>query len=394
MKIGWQAKTIGEVCEVVNGGTPKTGIKEFWNGVHLWITPAEMGKRASPYVSETERQITDKGLGNSSAKLLPQKSVILSSRAPIGHLVINTEPMAFNQGCKGLIPSDNLQYKYLYYYLVGKVDLLNSLGTGATFKELSGGKLKEVPIPLPPLPEQQRIVSILDEAFVGIATATANAEKNLANARELFESYLQSVFDNKGVDWVEKRLGEVSDLLDCLHKTPKYVDSGFPMVRVTDVKKGYLNLSRTKQVDKTTFDAFSKKYTPKIGDIVFSRVGSYGVSSLVNSNDPFCLGQNTVFIIPKIHPTFLYYFLNSSIAKLQYDELVEGVTQPTISMKSIRAVSLFVPPSMEEQTTLAQKIDELSTETKRLEAIYLQKLNALEELKKSILNQAFSGQLQ
>ncbi len=96
MKAGWQTKTIGEVCEVVNGGTPKTGVKEFWDGEHEWITPAEMGKRASPYVNQTERKITDKGIGNSSAKLMPLKSVILSSRAPIGHLVINTELMAFN----------------------------------------------------------------------------------------------------------------------------------------------------------------------------------------------------------------------------------------------------------------------------------------------------------
>jgi type I restriction enzyme, S subunit len=154
----------------------------------MWITPAEMGRRSNPYVGETERQLTDVGL--SAANLLPSRSVILSSRAPIGHLVINTVPMATNQGCKGLVPKSNLDHKYLFYYLGSIVGLLNDLGTGATFKELSGGKLKEVPIPLPSLPEQQRIVAILDDAFAGLAIATANAEKNLKNARELFESYL------------------------------------------------------------------------------------------------------------------------------------------------------------------------------------------------------------
>lgn len=151
MKKGWEVKSIQEVCDVVNGGTPKTGVKDYWDGNNLWITPAEMGKRNSPFVNDTARKLTDSGLRNSSAQLLPEYSIILSSRAPIGHLVINEIPMAFNQGCKGLIPKDKLNYNFLYHYLAYKVDFLNSLGTGATFKELSATKLKEVEIPLPRL---------------------------------------------------------------------------------------------------------------------------------------------------------------------------------------------------------------------------------------------------
>jgi type I restriction enzyme S subunit len=113
MNKAWQTKTLGDLCEIVNGGTPKTGVPEYWDGPHRWITPAEMGKRLSPYVSETDRMISDLGLRNSSAQLLPSHSVILSSRAPIGHLVINTELMATNQGCKGLIPRSPLQHKFL-----------------------------------------------------------------------------------------------------------------------------------------------------------------------------------------------------------------------------------------------------------------------------------------
>ena len=150
MKKGWETKTVGEMCDVVNGGTPKTGVLEYWAGKHLWVTPAEMGKRFSPYMDNTQRKISDSGLRDSSARMLPPHSVILSSRAPIGHLVINTKPMSTNQGCKGLIPSKQLEHKFLYYYLTSIVELLDSMGTGATFRELSGGKLKEVPIPAPP----------------------------------------------------------------------------------------------------------------------------------------------------------------------------------------------------------------------------------------------------
>src|SRR5581483_5645200 len=115
MKERWREATSGEVCDVVNGGTPKTGVATNWGGPHLWITPAEMGGRGDPYVAETERQLTNAGLA--SANLLPVHSVILSSRAPIGHLVINTAPMATNQGCKGLVPKAGLNHKYLFYYL-------------------------------------------------------------------------------------------------------------------------------------------------------------------------------------------------------------------------------------------------------------------------------------
>ena len=208
MKSGWKATKIGEVCDVVNGGTPKTNVDEYWNGEHLWVTPAEMGSRSTPYISETVRKLSNAGIASCSAQLMPPFSVILSSRAPIGHLVINTRPMATNQGCKGLVPSKLIYYKFIYYYLTSIVVLLNDLGTGATFRELSGGKLKEVPIPLPPLPEQQRIVKILDEAFESIAIAKANAEKNLQNARAIFESYLNDVFTKKGEGWVKRTILE------------------------------------------------------------------------------------------------------------------------------------------------------------------------------------------
>src|SRR6266849_10311326 len=210
MRVGWHRKQIGDVCEIVNGGTPKTGVPDYWDGQHPWITPAEMGKRLSPYVDNTERKITELGLQDSSAKMLPTSSVILSSRAPIGHLVINTVPMATNQGCKGLVPRNGLQAKFLYYYLASIVGLLNSLGTGATFKELSGQKLKEVPVPVPPLPEQKRIVGILDDAFNGIATAKANVEKNLQNARALFDSHMQAVFTHRGEGWIVRTISAVA----------------------------------------------------------------------------------------------------------------------------------------------------------------------------------------
>ena len=193
MKANWQSKPIGDVFKVVNGGTPKTGVASNWDGPHAWITPAEMGNLETPFISESRRTLTDEGL-RTGAELVPAGSIILSSRAPIGHLVINGIPMAFNQGCKGLIPSPAIDTKFAYYFLLTNVPLLESLGTGATFKELSGGKLKEVLFQFPELGEQRRIVTLLDEAFANIATAKANVEKNLQNARNFFYGQLQAIF--------------------------------------------------------------------------------------------------------------------------------------------------------------------------------------------------------
>ena len=379
LPVEWQVKRLDEVSSVVNGGTPKTKVDKYWNGQHYWVTPAEMGKRSSLFISETKRKLTDEGLKNSSAQLVPPLSVILSTRAPIGHLVINTEPMAFNQGCRGLVPSENLDYKFLHYFLFNSVDLLNSLGTGATFKELSAGKLKEVQIPLPPLPEQKRIVAILDEAFAGISQAVANAEKNLANARELFESYLNNVFAQKGEGWVEKTLGEVCDNLDSRRvpitkakrssgEIPYYGASG-----IVDYVAEHIFDEDLLLVSEDGANLLARTYP-----IAFSISGKTWVNNHAHVLR-FKAAQSQKFI---------EYYLNS----ISLDQYVSGMAQPKLNQKSLN--SIMVPfPDLSIQEKIVKNFDELIKETSRLETIYKKKLTALAELKQSILQKAFTGEL-
>jgi len=380
VKEGWERKKLGEVCEVMNGGTPKTGIPENWDGSHLWITPAEMGKRLTPYVSDTERKLTDLGLRDSSAGMLPPKSVILSSRAPIGHLVINTDPMATNQGCKGLIPRSQLHYKYLYYYLLCIVDLLNLLGTGATFKELSGGKLKEVTIPVPPLPEQQRIVAILDKAFNGIAKAKANAEKNLKNARQLFESHLNSVFSQQGEEWVVKTLDEISLNLDSKRipitksdrvsgEYPYYGASG-----IVDYVADYIFEDDTLLVSEDGANLLARS-TP----IAFSVSGKYWVNNHAH--------------ILKFENMATQQFVEFYLESIKLDDYITGAAQPKLNQKALNSIPIAIPKQVEDQAKIVDSIEQLSNETKLLESIYQKKIEALDALKKSILHQAFSGKL-
>ena len=139
------------------------------------------------------------------------------------------------------------------------------------------------------------------------------------------------------------RLGNIAQIIDSLHKTPSYSDDGFPMVRVTDIKGGFLSLEKTFKVTEDVYKEFSRKYKPRRGDIVFSRVGTYGVASYINSDEPFCLGQNTVFIVPKIDNRFLYYSLTAPVTKNQIEQLAVGSTQKTISLKSIKDIEIRLP---------------------------------------------------
>ena len=395
MKKGWQTKTLGETCEVVNGGTPKTGVPEYWDSQHRWITPAEMGKRLSPYVSETERMISDLGLRNSSAQMLPPHSVILSSRAPIGHLVINTELMATNQGCKGLIPRSHLQHKFLYYYLSSIVDLLNSLGTGATFKELSGGKLKEVTVPVPPLAEQQRIVGLLDEAFEGLATAKANAEQNLQNARALFESHLQSVFTQRGPGWVEHTLGDLIEIQNgYAFKSTDYTDAGYFVIRISNVQDGEITLANPRFIKLA--DKKLERFILNDGDILISLTGNIGRVGIIQEDQlPAVLNQRVARITVKDQSAdrdFLFRFLLSRTFRESLQEAGHGAAQQNVSTKEIEAVRLSLP-NKKEQRRIVEEFDNFAEETQRIARLYERKHAALEALKKSLLHQAFTGEL-
>ncbi|MBI5647503.1 MAG: restriction endonuclease subunit S [Ignavibacteriae bacterium] len=396
MKHIWQKKCIGDVCEVVNGGTPRTNVPEYWGGEHRWITPAEMGKRESPYVHDTERRLTDAGLRNSSARMLPPFSVVLSSRAPIGHLIINTEPMSTNQGCKSLIPSNQLEYKFLYYYLSSIVELLESLGTGATFKELSGGKLKEVPIPLPHLTEQQRIVKILDEAFAGLANASANAEKNLKNARALFESHLNEVFTKRGEGWVETTIGSENRFIDYRGKTPVKTSSGIRLITAKNVKMGYVQESPMEFIAADNYQSWMTRGIPKKGDILFTTEAPLANVAQLDTDGKVAFAQRIIIMQPnaeKLDCTFLKYLLLSQPVQERIRTKGTGATVQGIKASLLKTIEISFPKILADQKQIVAKLDALSEETQHLARIYTRKIFALAALKQSLLHQAFNGEL-
>ncbi|WP_236676972.1 restriction endonuclease subunit S [Aquariibacter lacus] len=392
---GWQTKPIGEVFRVVNGGTPKTGTAAFWDGPHQWITPAEMGGLPSPYLASSRRTLTDEGL-RVGAELVPPQSVILSSRAPIGHLVINEVPMAFNQGCKGLVPSRAIHTKFAYYFLLANVPLLESLGTGATFKELSSGKLKEVPFHFPLLPEQRRIVAILDEAFEAIATAKANTEKNLQNARELFESRLAHVFSSVGDDWKEQTLG--STCVIARGGSPRPIQEfltteadGINWIKISDATASGKYISSTAEKIKPA--GVSRSRLVRDGDFLLSNSMSFGRPYIMRTTG--CIHDGWLVLSEyqeSFDQDFLYLLLGSQFVYRQFDRLAAGSTVRNLNIDLASSVRVPVPP-LQVQVQMAGELGELSEGVEQIAAVRKRKLAALDELKKSLLHQAFTGQL-
>ena len=400
LPVVWKIKIIGEVTTIVNGGTPKSNRSEYWNGDIFWITPKDMGRLEGIYVSNTSRKISRAGLQKSSAKLILENSVILSTRAPIGHLAINQVAMATNQGCRGLVPKLDLDTKFLFYFLKLNIQLLNELGTGTTFKELSTNSLAGIKIPIPPLPEQKLIVTILDEAFEGIDRAIANTEKNLANSRELFESHLQSVFTQRGEGWVEMMLGEVcqfenGDRGKNYPNREEYVESGIPWINTGHIQPdGTLSQSEMNFITREKYESLrSGKIRP--GDLVYClRGATIGKTALVAPLTLGAVASSLVIIRPSglLDSYFLYYFLTSSVGQRLIKLYDNGAAQPNLGAKSVAKYTISLP-KLAEQKVIVQKFAALATETQRLETIYRQKLAALNELKQSILQKAFTGEL-
>jgi len=292
-----------------------------------------------------------------------------------------------------------LNLKFTEYLFLGGIDISKTI-TGAAQPQITRQTLSPVLISYPKsLPEQQRIAAILDEAFAAIAKAKANAEQNLKNAKELFESYLQGVFENKGEGWAENCLEELADekctlSYGIVQPGEEYAD-GLPVIRPTDLTSRYISLNGLKRIDPKLADGY--KRTKLIGDELLLCVrGTTGVVSI--ATEELKDANVTRGIVPIrfnskiINQEFGYYLLISNYIQKQIKAKTYGAALMQINIGDLRKINTPYP-NLKEQNLIVQKLDLLRIETKKLEAIYQTKTNDLEELKKSVLQKAFSGEL-
>lgn len=292
----------------------------------------------------------------------------------------------------------NMDAGFLSYFLQSP-DGQKRLGTytgGSVQQVINLSDLRTVLAPVPPLAEQHRIVGLFDEAFAGLAVATANAEKNLQNARALFESHLQSVFTQRGEGWVDRQLASLCREITVGHvgsmKT-EYKESGVPFLRSQNIRPFEVSMDNAMFIDEKFHDAL-KKSQLRPGDLTIVRTGYPGTAAVIPPELPDSNCSDLVIVRPseEVNPHFLAAFFNSAFGKQLVLGKIVGAAQKHFNVTAAKEVMLHVPP-IAEQEKIIGIIETFRAETQRLERIYQQKLSALSALKKSILQRAFCGEL-
>ena len=400
MKKGWQSRNLGELCEVIGGGTPRKDKPAYYSGKIPWATVRDMRQEV---ITETECRITKDAVQSSATNVIPSGNVVIATRVGLGKVCLVGQDTAINQDLRGVIPRDTktLSVRFLFWWLKSIADKIVAEGTGATVQGVKLPFVKSLQIPVPPLPEQQRIVGILDEAFEGIATAKANAEKNLQNARAIFESHLQSVLTQRGKGWVEKPLESVAAILNgYAFKSSDFSSSeGMKCIKITNVGvRKFVCDSDSYLPD--TFGAEYDAVSVKAGSIVLALTrtiiaGGLKVAVVPDEYDGALLNQRVASIITNhrlLTGAFLFAYLSTQTVVDYVKERVNTLMQPNLSITDLRSMPIPVPPLREQEQITAQ-LGGLREETQRLAGLYERKLVTLKALKKSLLHQAFTGQL-
>ena len=338
---------LGQICEVVSGGTPKTNVEEYWNGEFNWITPAEINDN-DYIISDTKRKITQLAIEKKKLPLLPKGTVLLSSRAPIGKVAITGKEMYCNQGFKNLICSDEICNEYLYWYLKSKKEYLNSLGRGATFKEISKKIVENIEIKLPEIERQRKIVDKLKKVDK-IIQRRKNQSRLLdvvVQAR-FVEMFGDPIINN--MSWPESTIGDgcfVTKLAGFEYsKYIEYDDTGdVVMVKAQNVKNGTLNRKDLSFISNEVSDALPRSQLLP-GDVVMTYVGAnIGDVALIDDKYKYHLAPNVakIRVDAKIYNSvyFMYMlmFLNSYIVKNSAD-----TAKAALGMERIRKLKVFIP---------------------------------------------------
>lgn len=335
-------------------------------------------------------------VGWASKPLFDKSGIIVGRKGTLGRPILSENPFWAIDTTYAVIPKEGVNIKWLYFNLL-KYDLTR-LNEATGVPSINRDLLSSIGLEYFPENQQAEIANVL----CAVDNALEKNETLLSKITELKKALMQELF-TKGIGhkefknsplgripktWNISIMTAIARVIDSMHQTPKFSVYGYPMVRVSDIKEGHLDLTNTVKVDEMTFTTFIKNHTPTKGNIVMSRVGSYGVSSYVNTNAPFCMGQNTVVIESKIQDTFLYYALNSAFVKKQIESESYGTGYKSLSLKSIRELKIPVPPSDEQE----QIASILSSNDLRMSAIR-DKIKNLGYLKQALMQDLLSGKV-
>jgi len=401
----WEVVRLHEIFGVYGGTTPSTSKKEYWNGEILWVTPTDVTKlNRKVYLEETEKKITDKAVKGSFLKILQEGTLLLTSRATIGFTAINAKPVTINQGMTALIPKERTKIAtlfYAYYFQLLK-PYLEQLGAGSTFKEVSRNTIKNLKLPLPPLPEQQKIAEILSTVDSAIEKVNQAIEKTQRLKKGLMQELLtkgigHNEFKDTEIGRIPKEW-EVKKVVDLFKvetgttpstKQKEYWDEGhINWITPADMSKLngkiYIKDSERKITEKGLQE--TNLTLMPTGSIIISTRAPVGYVAVIEDNATF--NQGCKGLIPRntdeINPEFYTYYLLSKKTALEHSS--GGSTFKELSKNTLEKFKLPLPPLPEQQ-----KIAEiLSTVDKRLELLKKKK-EKLERIKKGLMNDLLTG---
>jgi len=403
MREGWQTKRLGDFAAAVSTGPFGSILHKsdyVDDGVPLVNPTNIVGESIVPDPSKLISEVTIKQLSN---YVLEEGDIVVGRRGEIGRCAVvgpSESGWVCGTGSFFIRPLPSLDSQFLAHLIRSPEyrEQLEKLSTGATMKNLSNTALGDLFVSVPPLAEQQRIVALLDEAFAGLATAKANAERNLQNARAIFESHLQSVFSQRGEGWVERRIEEwCYSVMDCVNKTAPVVEGPTPykMIRTTNVRNGRVDVSNVRFVTEEIYKVWTRRQVPQWGDVILTREAPMGEVGMLLTNDKVFLGQRLVSYrvnSAKLDNQFLLFALQSCDLQSQIHAKASGSTVQHMRVPDTKSLLLAAPP-LATQRQVVEHLVSLREETQRLTRLYERKLAALEELKKSLLHQAFNGEL-
>ena len=392
MKEGWTYKKLGEVFKTYAGGTPSKANKaNYINGTIPWLRSGEVCKK---YITESELYISEEGLRNSSAKYYPINTVLIAmygaTAAQCGILKFEATS---NQAVCGVLPQKNFLPEFVYSYFVYIKDALAAQAQGGAQPNISQEKIKNVYFPCIPLSEQKLIVSRLDAAFSHIDELKVNAEKQLSEARALFQKSLAKAMEPKE-GWEEKKLIEITHdncpISYGIVQQGDHIDGGIPVVRPVDMREKYITRENLKCTTQTISDSY-KRTILRGDELLLSVRGTTGIISLATPELKGCnvnRGIVPLYFKDQINKDFLYYEMVSPLLQSVFAEKTTGSTLKQINIKDLRLIKLSLPP-LSEQQRIVERLDALSVHVRELEENQKKIISECDALKQALLRKVF-----
>ena len=340
---------LGDICEIVSGSTPKTGVSEYWDGDKKWITPAEITDE-SYIITDSVRKLTELGVTKTGLSSFPKGTVILSSRAPIGKVAIAGCEMYCNQGFKNLICSQKIYNRYLYWFLKGNTEYLNSLGRGATFKEISKQIVASIEINVPDMEQQMQAAENLER----VSSIIRLRKQELQKLDDLVKARFVEMFGNFVYErdrWSTCKIGDISDTIDPQpsHRTPPVSLDGIPYIGIAECnyKTLQIDFANARKVGQDVLQEHLNRYTLDKGDFIIGKIGTIGKPFFLPVKQTYTLSANTVLIKPnklRVEPQFLFAVFQSEYMERIIDAEKKSTSQPAFGIQKVRKIDIPMPP--------------------------------------------------